>query len=124
MTKICNLQKFPISSEEFVRGLPILLTLYKNLPESFRYPLTSCNKSPKGCQEPLTHLQESCPNSIQSSHICVILVKKEKFKLKTRKQQIVFNTIRGLSPTKVISLHTTDSLFSILCDSTFNGVFE
>jgi hypothetical protein len=81
--------------EKFARGLQIL------------YPFTPVTNLPEGCQQPMVYFQEGCPNCTQRGNLRAIPLKKVKFKLKTKKQEL--KTIRGSSPNKALSIHTTTS---------------
>jgi hypothetical protein len=58
----------------------------------------------------MAHLQEGCPSYTQRGNLCAIPLKKVKFKVK--KQETINSnkkTIRGSSPNKAQSIHTTNS---------------
>jgi hypothetical protein len=63
-----------------------------NLSEGYQYPLAPYEKYargllihfPKGCQQPLTHLQEGCPNTIQKGKLFATILQNVKFKAKNQ----------------------------------------
>jgi hypothetical protein len=82
---MCYLQKLPIPSGEFVRGLPItsdtLLQICQRIANTL-FP--SVTNLPEGCQQPMAHLQECCPNCTPRGNLCAIPLKKVKFTVKNK----------------------------------------
>ncbi len=110
LADMCYMQKLPMSSGEFVRGLPItsdtLLQICQRVVNKLLAPVTNL---PKGCQQPMAHLQEGCPNCTQRGNLCAIPLKKVKFKVIKKEATDSYKTIRGSSPNKALSIHTTNS---------------
>jgi hypothetical protein len=57
----------------------------------------------------MAYLQEGCPNYTERGNLCAIPLKKVKYKVNTKKQQIVIKTVKGSSPNKALSIHTASN---------------
>jgi hypothetical protein len=77
---MCYSQKLPIPSGKFVGGLPITsdtrLQICQRVTDTLLPPVINL---PEGCQQPMAHLQEGCPNCTHSGNRCAIPLNKEKF---------------------------------------------
>jgi hypothetical protein len=100
----------PIPSEKFARGLPItsdtLKQIYQRVANTLLPPVTNLTE---GCQQPMAHLQEGCPNCTQRGNLFAIPLKKVKFKVKNQKARNSYTTFRGSSLNEALSIHTTNN---------------
>ncbi len=57
----------------------------------------------------LWYFQQGCPNYTQRDNLCAIPLKRLKFKVKNLERMKSYETIRGSSPNKALSINTTNS---------------
>jgi predicted amidophosphoribosyltransferase len=88
ISAICKICRYPL---ENFRGLPIisdtLLQICQRVANTLSRPVKNL---PKGCQQPLEHLQEGCANCTERGNLCAIPLKKVKFKVKNQEAMNIY----------------------------------
>jgi hypothetical protein len=82
LTKVCYLQKLPILSEEFVRGLPAPFDTLEKICQRV------ANTFAKGLPTTSDTFSRGLPQYIQKCNLFATPLRKVKFKVKTNKQHI------------------------------------